>query len=393
MITRVRVKNFKSLADVDVTLGPLTVLVGRNGAGKSAFLDCLRFLKEGLQDLDKAISSRGGFNHICKRSVSLAEGFEIRINIEEVGASIEYFVRIASDAGRGWFVAEEGADAIDRTFQREPLFKRNDMNVEPNAPHPNHTDWADWMPLPEPQQLYLTSLRGASACRVLYYSILGIFFSNVVSNELRPPQLAQQYQVMSERGSNLASALNSIKQRGNFYRSLLVDLQHLIPGVIDINIEPLGSDYLLVRLKHTQENGREEWFDLSQESDGTIRAVALLASIYSMPDASLPASRFLAIEEPELALYPDALGLISDILRGAALRNQVLFTTQSPDLIAHFGANELRVVENENGATSIGPLAASQRQALEEQLFNAGDLLRIEGLYTTPGIVPDLANA
>ena len=107
----------------------------------------------------------------------------------------------------------------------------------------------------------------------------------------------------------------------------------------------------------------------------------------------MPESCLLAIEEPELALYPDALGLISDILRESALRNQVLFTTQSPDLIARFGADELRVVENKNGATSIGPLAAHQRQVLEEEIFNAGDLLRIEGLHTAPVIVPDLANA
>jgi AAA15 family ATPase/GTPase len=37
--TRVKVKNYKSIAACDVALGPLTFLVGPNGAGKSNFLD------------------------------------------------------------------------------------------------------------------------------------------------------------------------------------------------------------------------------------------------------------------------------------------------------------------------------------------------------------------
>ena len=394
MITRVRVKNFKSLADVDVTLGPLTALVGRNGAGKSAFLDCLRFLKEAAKDLDKAITSRGGFNHICKRSSLPSEGFEIRINVEEFDEDYEYFVQIASESEQNWFVAAEGLILTAHGQSPEILFDRNDTDIALKAPEFRYPIPASKMAnLLEPQQLYLTTHRGMPECRALYYSILGIFFSNVASDALRPPQLVQQYKVMNEQGSNLASVLKQIEQNEKIFRPLLVDLQHLIPGITDLKVEALGSDYLLIRLKHTQENGREEWFDLSQESDGTIRALALLASVHSMPDASFTASRLLAIGEPELALYPDGLGLISDILRGASLKNQILFTTQSPDLIAHLGADELRIVENKNGATSIGPLAASQRQALEEQLFNAGDLLRIEGLYTAPIIVPDLVNA
>ena len=38
-ITRVRLKNFTSIASCDVALRPLTFLVGPNGSGKSNFLD------------------------------------------------------------------------------------------------------------------------------------------------------------------------------------------------------------------------------------------------------------------------------------------------------------------------------------------------------------------
>ena len=46
MISRIAIKNFRSLRDVELRPGPLTVLIGANGAGKSNVLDALRFLKK-----------------------------------------------------------------------------------------------------------------------------------------------------------------------------------------------------------------------------------------------------------------------------------------------------------------------------------------------------------
>ena len=45
MISRIRIQNFRSLIDVDVTLEPLTVLIGRSGTGKSNFVAAVRALR------------------------------------------------------------------------------------------------------------------------------------------------------------------------------------------------------------------------------------------------------------------------------------------------------------------------------------------------------------
>ena len=49
MITRVEIKNYRSIAHADVTMKSLTVLVGRNGSGKSSFVDALKFVRDALQ--------------------------------------------------------------------------------------------------------------------------------------------------------------------------------------------------------------------------------------------------------------------------------------------------------------------------------------------------------
>ena len=43
-MTRIRLKNWKIFQNVDVPLGPRTFLIGNNAAGKSNFLDALRFI-------------------------------------------------------------------------------------------------------------------------------------------------------------------------------------------------------------------------------------------------------------------------------------------------------------------------------------------------------------
>ena len=60
-IHRVALRNYRSIAACDVTLGPLTFLVGLNGAGKSNFLDALRFVAHSLRtSLDHALRERSG---------------------------------------------------------------------------------------------------------------------------------------------------------------------------------------------------------------------------------------------------------------------------------------------------------------------------------------------
>ena len=68
-IKRVILKNYKSIAACDVQLQPLTFLVGRNGSGKSNFLDALRFVADALNSsLGHALRDRGGINDVRRRS-------------------------------------------------------------------------------------------------------------------------------------------------------------------------------------------------------------------------------------------------------------------------------------------------------------------------------------
>ncbi len=49
LVTRIALRNYKSIAACDVQLAPLSFLVGPNGSGKSNFLHALRFVAEALR--------------------------------------------------------------------------------------------------------------------------------------------------------------------------------------------------------------------------------------------------------------------------------------------------------------------------------------------------------
>ena len=69
LLTRVVLRNYKSIAACDVAPAQLSFLVGPNGSGKSNFLDALRFIADSLRfSIDHALRDRGGINEVRRRS-------------------------------------------------------------------------------------------------------------------------------------------------------------------------------------------------------------------------------------------------------------------------------------------------------------------------------------
>lgn len=65
-LLELHVENFRSLRDVTIPLGPLTVLVGPNGVGKSNVLTVFDFLAAIIRtDLQPALDERGGFDEVA----------------------------------------------------------------------------------------------------------------------------------------------------------------------------------------------------------------------------------------------------------------------------------------------------------------------------------------
>ena len=85
-VTRIQLKNWKNFQDVDVTLHSRMFLVGVNAAGKSNFLDAIRFLHDIVKKgggLQTAVESRGGITKIRCLSARTLTDVKISVTLKE----------------------------------------------------------------------------------------------------------------------------------------------------------------------------------------------------------------------------------------------------------------------------------------------------------------------
>ena len=379
MITQVSAHNFRSLADVTVDLGALTVLVGRNGAGKSTFVDVLAFISEALQfGLDAAITKRHGIKALARWTPGRPPDIELRVSLRLPDLSGDYGFVIASKRGTDYQVKREWC----RVKTDHPRGPKDGFEIV-NGKWSKLPDGVTGIiigPSEEPVPHTLLALgsivRYGSPALTRMYGVLTHSSSYAIfPNSLREPQKPSSEYPLSEHGENLASVLRAMcRRRDDTKADLCAALSRVVEGISDIRVRQVGG-YLVTELEHARPGDRSPWFELAQESDGTLRMLGLLVALQQTPPRG-----FIAIEEPELTIHPGAVGMLSDLIMEAATRSQILVTTQSPDFIARVPAESLRVVERVEGVTKIGVVSEAQRETINEELFTAGDLLRIEGL-------------
>ncbi len=372
MINELSISNFRSLGEgVDLTLGPLTVLVGLNGSGKSNAVDALRFLSECLRDgLDTAVSRRGGFEALARRDSGSLLG-ELKVSLT---------VRVTNVRGTGhWGFAlgQEGFFAPVQVLREIGFWQPAD---QPEVQHRFDVENGDWLirpdslsPALEKSSLALPLIAGDSRFHELATELKNVAIYQIFPNRLREPQKPNPARPMLEHGENWASILKSM-DAATWKPDLLAALARILGDVDDISVAQVGS-FLTVLFRHGEARGLGRWFDASQESDGTLRCAGILTALLQSPPLTL-----LGIEEPELTIHPGAIPVLYDFFRQAARTSQVLLTTHSPELLDLLDVEEVRVVERKDGITRIAPLAAEQRDAVKRSLLTPGELLRSEGL-------------
>ena len=383
-ITRIHARNFRSLADITVDLNPLTILVGPNGSGKSNVVDVLRFLRDILlRGLDTAIMDRNGMSAIRRWSPK-GKPFDVHIELffSLLEAEGKYAFTLGSESRAEYRVKSEvlciksnNKKLIDLEIKNNELIKPENL-IERLNPKNYFTK-----ELNDLQLLRLARMMDTENNYKIITQVNRLFsnmgFYTIFPNNLREPQKSANPFPLDENGQNLASVLRHIKNsgKGNLYDHIVFALTKVVPDLDDISVTQVGG-YYVTRLHYKADSvkGRRPSFELSQESDGTLRMLGILTSLYQIPPKPL-----LAIEEPELTIHPGALGVLCDEIQDASLRSQIIITTHSPELVSQFPADAFRAVEKVKGITHIGEISANQRRAINQKLFSPGEIMRIEG--------------
>ncbi|MCS6951855.1 MAG: AAA family ATPase [Bryobacterales bacterium] len=375
-IRRVRLKNYKSIAGCDVELRPLIFLVGPNGSGKSNFLDALRFVADALRtSLDHALRDRGGIHEVRRRSGGHPTHFGIRLEFRlPDGSEGHYAFRIGARPQGGYEVqGEECAIRKPEALGPEASFSVRSGKVAGTA---------DIFPPATTDRLYLVNAAGLPEFRSAYEALSRMGFYNLNPDRIRELQAPDPGELLARDGSNITSVLAQMKKRAPQRKERIEKyLASVVPGVCGVDVRTIGPRETL-EFRQQVQGALAPWrFPAASMSDGTLRALGVLVSVFQSngEKARVP---LVGIEEPEAALHPAAARYLVDSLIEASRETQVIITSHSPDLLDHEAVEteSLLAVEADQGKTLICPVYEAARTALKDRLYTAGELLRMNQL-------------
>ncbi len=378
-ISRVRLRNYKSIAECDVGLGPLTILVGPNGSGKSNFLDALAFLARAVATSpQEAIDERGGLGETLRRVPGPTDKFSLYIEFSFTDGVEKQTGSYGIEIARG---SAESASFIVTHEECALTSPRGHARYEANAGLVR--DFARRQSTPtevaiEPDQLYLQVARTQKSFAQMYRLLRDMHFYNFSLDVLRSLQPVAAQAVLGQRGEHIGDVLDALEDRRPQYKQRLdAYLRGIVPDAT--GIDPwFAGQYSAIKLRSpTGLDGRDVVFDPIGISDGTVRAVGVLAALFQIPvvDGRVPV---VGIEEPEIALHPAAAGVLFDALTEASQHVQVVATSQSPDLLDRedLDVSTVRAVSMRRGLTVIGEIDAASRQIVRDKLYTLGELMR-----------------
>jgi len=356
---------YLSLRDVNLSLKPLTVLVGPNASGKSNVIAALRFLnklmtREELPSVDLIRDSlwAGIVSHIAfQLEVDVGNTstvYKLRLKaevgnplVDEV-LSVQDVKVISIKGGKGVVKDEKGKNDILYKSNKLALKTAGDYGDKPvtSALAEFIKAWKFYNFRPESIRKYLTE------------------YSLVTKESSESPQLNRSGfslpEVLSDWHKHTPELFRNVSESLKASTNLRID-QRTIDGHVQL--------FLLEESKKP--------IPLENASDGTLRLVAYYTLI-NQP--KLPP--LIAIEEPERNLHPGALTEIAKIFGQISEQSQVIITTHSSHLLDVFDPQKL--------SDSLGVLLLRNPSEQGTEVISLGDIrgdrTALDGWITDFGI-------
>jgi hypothetical protein len=225
---------------------------------------------------------------------------------------------------------------------------------------------------PNPEALAMPLLGGMPGMKSVLDALRSLRTYSIVPDVIRDPQDPDEGRVLASDGANASSVWRSLTSQAK--AELVALLAHAVPGIESIRSKRYGKKRGLEFIQRTPQ-GRNE-FDAHQMSDGTLRLFGILLALLQPARSSL-----IALEEPEVSIHLGALAALVEVLRAKADDRQIVITSHNADLADFVGVDELRVVRATAEGTQVSKVARHSVEAIREELFSPGELLRAGGLH------------
>lgn len=350
MITGFAVSNFKNLARIPdregdlLKFGPLNVLIGPNGCGKSSLLQAIHFLQAFFRSSVEVYLQARGWDYRDLpnlRQTSKTIRWEILAELDPdeagIGAGI-YHYTVALQPRRHLGVGEESLSWTARGGASRELIRRKGRRCLLLNRSTNQLEAFEFISLPASVMAQLDPSRD----RERYGEMLRFrrwvegFRSYLIWDPkvLRTPDRGK-HDELGPSGEHLAALIGRLKDsRPQDFHRLVNRLKSLFPTLSSVSVSGRGWGWRTIRLH--EGNGNEVIFNSQQMSDGVLRLLAITALLYLDRIPTV-----MTFEEPENGVHPQLIREVVQILRELTERKppnrcQVFLTTHSPYVLDEF---------------------------------------------------------
>lgn len=378
-IDGIKIQNYKTLRDVTLgklwngkgkPLTDLTVVIGRNGAGKSSLFDVFGFLADCLnQGVEEAcdMRQRGGFDKLISKDQEGPIHFEILYRESSHTRPITYELSIGKDdSGRPYVEKERLLQSRESSKRGRPMafldlrngagqvwngeYTENDRNHEDGPDESNVREDIEFNDTRRLAIATLGTLRQHPRIARFRSFISGWYLSYFSPNAARQLGMSGAHPHLNTDGNNLGNVVQYMeRQHGAKFKKILHSIAEQIPGISNITTKTTEDGRLLLCFHSEQ---FKTPFYAHQMSDGTLKLFAYLL-LMNDPDPH----PLLCIEEPENGLYVQLFEpFIQELKRHTSQRKdfQAFVTTHQPYLVDALVPEEVWILKKgEDGFTSV----------------------------------------
>lgn len=349
MLNALAVSNYRSIRGLTIPLTKLNVIAGPNGSGKSNLYRGLRLLAETSRgELVSSLAREGGL-----QSTFWAGPDYLSREIRSGKPAIQGAVRKDAAQLRLGFGCDDLSYAIDLGFpipdstsafsldpeiKREciwsgPVFRRSCHLIDRRGPLLRAVDnEGNWNSVTDRVSRFESMLVEYSDPRAVPEMIavrervrawrFYDHFRTDLGSPCRMPQVGTHTPVLSNDGSDLAAAIQTIREIGD-PRALDTAIEDAFPGT-SIAVAVANGWFEIEMTQH----GLLRPLRAAELSDGTLRYLILVAALLTPRPPEL-----LVLNEPETSLHPDLIPSLARLIINAAERSQVIVVSHSETLV------------------------------------------------------------
>jgi predicted ATPase len=370
MLTHLAIEGYRSLRELILSLETLNVVTGANGSGKSSLYKALRLMSDiGQGTIVRSLALEGGFKSVLWAGLEGGPSrnpdasFRPQGTVQQKPKSLKLGcagegLGYAIDLGMP--IITQSMFALDAVIKVEALWHGarltpSGLIAERRGPalrvRDDHDNWPPQWERIDAGDSFLAQHVDKAYCRDVDY------FRKRLSNwrfydhfrvdrdaPARKPQVGVRTPILADDGSDLACALQTIREFGDS-----VGLIRAIEDAFDgsqLSVGNEGSGFVV----SLEQRGLMRALEAGELSDGTLRYLMLCAALLSPRPPEL-----LILNEPESSLSPALIEPLGRLIKAASIDSQVIVVTHSKvlaNLLEGQGANMIKL-EKVHGQTQV----------------------------------------